>query len=174
MESDASQGRGSYHIIPDDNDNTLSGCEQLGGSRYHRQKSHRDFAPSFAAEHRRGSYGEQRSPDLAGKYGRRPWNMMSPALLQLLRSFRYLQSPQPFMKLGKIPGTSYYFWYSVGCCDVGWRWTTPRSNQLGMLWTPKVNGEKEENNAMLISWQMRTLHGKKGKRGECGSKTAAQ
>lgn len=65
----------------------LSGCEQLGDSRYRRQKSHRGFAPSFAAEHRRGSYGEQRSPDLAGKYGRRPWNMMSPALHQLLRSF---------------------------------------------------------------------------------------
>lgn len=71
-ESCASQGRGIDHIIPGDNDNMLSGCEQLGDSRYHRRKSHRGFAPSFAAEHRRGSYEEQRSPGLAGKCGRRP------------------------------------------------------------------------------------------------------
>lgn len=131
MESDVSQGRGSYHIIPDDNDSMLSGCEQLGGSRYHRQKSHLDFAPSFAAAHRRGSYGEQRSPDLAGKYGRRPWNMLSPALLQLLRNFRYLKSSQPFMKLGRIPGTSYCVWYLAGCCDAGLALDDPSIKSIG-------------------------------------------
>lgn len=154
--SKAPRGRGSCCIVPGDNDSMQSACEQRGGSRYRRQRSHQDFGPSSEAEHSRGSDGEQRCPDPAGKCARHPWDLQSPALRsqlrhsfdneveRLARSARTDSTPTASHSVCLVVATL------VSLCSA------PERSQAGTLCAQTARDEDKDT--MLTNWQRRRLH----------------
>lgn len=155
--SKAPRGRGSCCIVPGDNDSMQSTCEQRGGSRYRRQRSHRDSGPSSEAEHIRGSDGEQRCPDPAGKCARHPWDLQSPALRSQLRRTldNKVERLARSVRTDGNPTASHSVCLVVATLDS--LYSAPERSQAGTL-LARTAGEDEDKDTMLTNWQRRKLH----------------